>query len=177
MVDEDLSELEKSLEEDGLGEEAGGMPEQGAPKAAAGGDAKANFELTQEQKSNLNMLLDLPLKVKVELGRARVLIQDILQYGQGSVVELNKSAGDTLEVTVNNQLVAKGEVVVVNEKFALRITEIVDAETRIKRLGAAGRDSTRVLENDDNEMTQEVPEVQNSEPAAEAPEGEGNPAE
>lgn len=129
---------------------------------------KAQMQLTEEQKTNLSMILDLPLKLTVELGRARVLIQDILQYGQGSVVELNKKAGDPLEITVNNQLIAKGDVVVVNEKFAVRILEIVDHATRIKKM-AAGKDSTQILSPEETKATI-VPE-------AGAPEGAKAPKE
>lgn len=148
MADENvMDEVEKSLNGSGSDD-----------STPAGGDGEKDrkYALTEEQRSNLAMILDLPLKVTVELGRARVMIQDILQYGQGSVVELNKKAGDLLEVTVGNQLVAKGEVVVVNEKFAVRILEIVDEETRIKRLGIAGRDSSQLIVTDEEAPVDEA---------------------
>jgi flagellar motor switch protein FliN len=132
-----LEDIEKSLEGN---EEA--LDEVSQEKGSFGG---SKYNLTEEQKANLSMILDLPLRVTVELGRARVMIQDILQYGQGSVVELNKKAGDLLEITIGNQLIAKGEVVVVNEKFAVRVLEIVDEETRIKRLALAGKDSPQII--------------------------------
>ena len=88
-------------------------------------DFKAGDDALNKLKiQNLDFILDIPLKVTVELGRATVLIKDILQLGQGSVLELNKLAGEPLEILVNGKLVAKGEVVVVNEKFGVRIKEI-----------------------------------------------------
>lgn len=74
--------------------------------------------------SKMKMVLDVPLKVTVELGRTKLLINDLLQLGQGSVVELDKMAGEPMEVYVNDKLVAMGEVVVVNEKFGIRLTDI-----------------------------------------------------
>jgi flagellar motor switch protein FliN/FliY len=85
--------------------------------------------------SNLDFILDIPLEISVELGRAKVLISDLLQLGQGSVVELNKLAGEPLEVLVNQRLVARGEVVVINEKFGVRLTDIISPTERVKQLG------------------------------------------
>jgi flagellar motor switch protein FliN/FliY len=70
------------------------------------------------------MILDVPLKVSVELGRTKMLINDLLQLGQGSVIELDKIAGEPMEILINNKLVALGEVVVVNEKFGVRLTDV-----------------------------------------------------
>jgi len=88
-----------------------------------------------EKVKKLDMILDIPLKVSVELGRTRLLVNDLLQLGQGSVIELSKLAGDPLEVLVNDKLVARGEVVVVNEKFGIRLTDIVSPLERIEKLG------------------------------------------
>ena len=85
--------------------------------------------------SNLDFIFDIPLEVSVELGRTRMLIKDLLQLGQGSVIELNKLAGETLEILVNQKLVARGEVVVVNEKFGIRLTDIISPADRVKQLG------------------------------------------
>jgi flagellar motor switch protein FliN/FliY len=82
----------------------------------------------------LDFILDIPLEISVELGRARMVINDLLQLGQGSVVELSKLAGEPLEIFVNGKLVARGEVVVVNEKFGVRVTDIVSPMERIKSL-------------------------------------------
>jgi len=83
---------------------------------------------------SLDFILDIPLKVTVELGRARMAIRDILQLSQGSVVELSKFAGEPLEVLVNDKLIARGEVVVVNEKFGIRLTDIISPVERIEQL-------------------------------------------
>ena len=82
----------------------------------------------------LDFILDIPLEISVELGRTRMVINDLLQLGQGSVVELSKLAGEPLEIYVNGKLVARGEVVVVNEKFGVRVTDIVSPMERVKSL-------------------------------------------
>lgn len=90
---------------------------------------------TQEMPKNLDFLLDVYLQVSVEVGRTRMTIQDLLQLGQGSVVELSKLAGEPLDVYINNRLVARGEAVIVNEKFGIRITDIISQNERIEGLG------------------------------------------
>lgn len=75
--------------------------------------------------SKMKMVLDVPLKVTVELGRTKLLVNDLLQLGQGSVIELDKMAGEPMEIYVNDKLVAMGEVVVVNEKFGVRLTDVM----------------------------------------------------
>lgn len=95
----------------------------------AGDDALNKLKI-----QNLDFILDIPLKVTVELGRTTVIIKDLLQLGQGSVLELDKLAGEPLEILVNGKLVAKGEVVVVNEKFGIRLTDIISPIERIETL-------------------------------------------
>jgi flagellar motor switch protein FliN len=85
---------------------------------------------------NLDLLLDIPLEVSVELGRVTMLIRELLEVGTGSIVELQKAAGEPVEVLVNGRLIARGEVVVVEDNFAVRITEILSPTERIQRLGA-----------------------------------------
>lgn len=89
----------------------------------------------QKLKRELDFILDIPLDVSAELGRTRLLINELLQLGQGSVVELNKLAGEPLEVFVNGKLVARGEAVVINEKFGVRLTDIISPIERVKQLG------------------------------------------
>ncbi|HEY2899405.1 MAG TPA: flagellar motor switch protein FliN [Polyangia bacterium] len=89
---------------------------------------------TADTNRRLELLLDVPLDVSVELGRARVSIQDLLALGPGSVIELDKIAGEPLDILVNDRLVARGEAVVVNDKFGVRITDIVSQAERIARL-------------------------------------------
>lgn len=85
-------------------------------------------------KRDLDFILDIPLDVSAELGRTKLLINELLQLGQGSVVELNKLAGEPLEIYVNGKLVARGEAVVINEKFGIRLTDIISPIERVKQL-------------------------------------------
>ena len=96
-------------------------------------EAKSNR--SEEMKNDLDFILDIPLDVSAELGRARLLINELLQLGQGSVVELNKLAGEPLEVYVNGKIIARGEAVVINEKFGIRLTDIISPIERVKQLG------------------------------------------
>lgn len=84
--------------------------------------------------TNMDMLLDIPLTVSVEIGRTRLLVKDLLQLGQGAVIELEKLAGEPMEILVNGRLIARGEAVVVNEKFGVKLTDIVSPSERISRL-------------------------------------------
>lgn len=84
---------------------------------------------------NLDFILDIPLEVSVHLGRTKMLINDLLKLGQGSVIELNKLIGEPFDVYVNNKLVARGEVVVSNDKYGVRLTDIVSPLERIQQLG------------------------------------------
>ncbi|MDY6823743.1 MAG: flagellar motor switch protein FliN [Thermodesulfobacteriota bacterium] len=84
--------------------------------------------------TDLDMILDIPLELSVELGRTKMLVNELLQLGQGSIVELEKLAGEPLEIYINRKLVAKGEVVVVNEKFGVRLTDIISPVERVKSL-------------------------------------------
>jgi flagellar motor switch protein FliN len=86
------------------------------------------------QSRRIELLLDVPLELSVELGRTRMSIQELLSLGPGSVVELDKVAGEPLDILVNDRLVARGEAVVVNDKFGIRITDIVSPAERIARL-------------------------------------------
>ena len=86
------------------------------------------------KSNNLSFILDIPLDVTVQLGRTNMLVNDLLKLGQGSVIELDKMAGETLEILANQKLVARGEVVVVNEKFGIRVTEIISPMERVEKL-------------------------------------------
>jgi flagellar motor switch protein FliN/FliY len=111
-----------------------GKPQtQNPPQGARFEELKAGNGTAVAQR-DMDFLLDIPLEVSVELGRTRMLIKDLLQLGQGSVVELDKIAGEPMEILVNNKLVARGEVVVVNEKFGVRLTDIISPTERIQKL-------------------------------------------
>ena len=120
---EDVKDIDETKEGDkggeDMGEEAASMGEEAASKG--------------ETKS-MDLILDIPLTVAVELGRSKMLINDLLQLGQGSVIELTKLVGEPLEVLVNQKLVARGEVVVVNEKFGVRLTDIVSPMERVQSM-------------------------------------------
>lgn len=83
---------------------------------------------------DFDFILEIPLNLTVELGRNKMLIRELLQLGQGSVIELTKMAGEPMDIFVNNRLIARGEVVVVNEKFGIRLTDIISPEERINYL-------------------------------------------
>jgi flagellar motor switch protein FliN/FliY len=87
-----------------------------------------------ESPVNMEFLLDIPLEVSVELGRTKMLINDMLKLGQGSVIELSKLAGESLEILANQKPIARGEVVVVNEKYGVRLTEIISPMERLEGL-------------------------------------------
>jgi flagellar motor switch protein FliN/FliY len=111
----------------------GGAANDGAGAGAPAGTPAANA-LKGSPFQSLDFILDIPLRVSVELGRTQCAIRDLLQLGQGSVMELNKLAGEPLEVLVNDKLVARGEVVVVNEKFGIRLTDVISPIERIEQL-------------------------------------------
>jgi flagellar motor switch protein FliN/FliY len=109
------------------------------PAKAAAAPAAGFTELKADGRDagkaqDMDFLLDIPLEITVELGRSRMIIKDLLQLGQGSVLELEKIAGEPMDILVNNKLVARGEVVVVNEKFGIRLTDIISPTERIRQL-------------------------------------------
>ena len=93
-----------------------------------------NEETKYHTKDELDFLLDIPLVISVELGRTKMLINELLKLGQGSVIELTKSSGETLEILANQKLIAKGEVVSINDKYGIRLTEIISPQERIENL-------------------------------------------
>jgi flagellar motor switch protein FliN/FliY len=92
--------------------------------------------ITEKPKlRDIDFILDIPLEMTVLIGRTKILVQELLQLTQGSVVALDKLAGEPMEVYVNGKLIGRGEVVVVNEKFGIRITDIISPQERVKQLG------------------------------------------
>lgn len=102
-----------------------GEPEGSGPLGGGGESRSLENKFGKTDFSRLKMILDVPLKVSVELGRTKMLVNDLLQLGQGSVIELDKIAGEAMEILINDKLVALGEVVVVNEKFGVRLTDVI----------------------------------------------------
>lgn len=117
------------------------QPDGNSPDDALSGQPAKFAPLTDTAKKdgggqqNLNLILDIDVEVTVELGRSVMQIKEVLDMAPGSVIELNKLAGETVDVFVNKSLIAKGEVVVINENFGVRITEIIGAAARIQNLG------------------------------------------
>lgn len=107
---------------------------QGAAKDAGKGAAAVKSVADESHDRNLKLILDIPLKVTVELGRTKMVVSELLNLGQGSVIELSKLAGEPMEVLVNDKLVARGEAVVVNEKFGVRLTDIISQTERVEQL-------------------------------------------
>lgn len=140
-LDIDIDALKEAGGNDGVAEDA--AADSGA--AVAGKPAKkpvkklefASFDesdKTTEPPKNLDFILDIPLTISVELGRTKMVINDMLQLGQGSVIELAKLAGEPLDIYVNGKLMARGEVVLVNDKFGVRLTDIISPVERVKKL-------------------------------------------
>ena len=100
------------------------------------GASEQNPPVNSAEQGSVNMefVLDIPLEVTVELGRTKMLINDLLKLGQGSVIELTKLAGESLDILANQKAIARGEVVVVNEKYGIRLTEVISPMERIERL-------------------------------------------
>jgi flagellar motor switch protein FliN/FliY len=119
---------------------AAAMAEQETAPAASTPVQPAAFqELSREpavaaSAGKLDMVLDIPVNLTVEMGRAKMVIRNLLQLTQGSVVELDGLAGEPMSIMINGTLIAQGEVVVVNEKFGIRVTDIISAEERLRRL-------------------------------------------
>lgn len=121
-------DLAAEAEQAGAGDGSGGGGAGGGEGAAAGPAGET------ESDRNLKLILDIPLRVSVELGRTKMPVSELLNLGQGSVIELSKLAGEPMEVLVNDKLIARGEAVVVNEKFGVRLTDIISTKERVEQL-------------------------------------------
>jgi len=120
----------------GMWDEA--MDEQAASEAEAEAveldELEEDAPITGEEKRKLDAILDIPVTISMEVGRSHISIRNLLQLNQGSVVELDRVAGESLDVMVNGTLIAHGEVVVVNDKFGIRLTDVISQIERIKKL-------------------------------------------
>jgi|TARA_B110000503_G_C7119946_1_gene402025 flagellar motor switch protein FliN/FliY len=137
-------------EEDGLDDWTEAMAEQAAGDGKTDGESDDNFgmgaevaeleefvedrDITPKEKRKLDNILDIPVTIAMEVGRSKISIRNLLQLNQGSVVELDRVAGEPLDVLVNGTLIAHGEVVVVNDKFGIRLTDVISQLERIKKL-------------------------------------------
>ena len=134
------------MSEDGMDDWAAAMAEQAESEAEqeAGDNEDVQVAeldeltddapITREEKKKLDTILDIPVTISMEVGRSQISIRNLLQLNQGSVVELDRVAGEPLDVLVNGTLIAHGEVVVVNDKFGIRLTDVISQIERIKKL-------------------------------------------
>ena len=138
MADDPFDATGTKAETEGSGDDwASALSEHegsGGAQAPAFAELGSTATTAPAGSQNLDFLLDIPLEVTVELGRTRMIINKMLQLTQGSVVELDKAAGEPVEIFVNNKLLGKGEVIVVNERFGVRITEIISQADRVKNI-------------------------------------------
>jgi len=121
------------------GEWASAMADEDSAARAARPQPKVFSELSSEPSAagapgRIDMILDIPVQLTVELGRTKIPIRNLLQLAQGSVVELDRLAGEPMDVLVNGCLIAQGEVVVVNDKFGIRLTDVIAPDERLRRL-------------------------------------------
>jgi flagellar motor switch protein FliN/FliY len=134
-VDMDTFDAEKEMME-ALAQEAAAKEQNPVTKKqeVMASHSSQEPQLNTSHDQNLNRILDIPLVLSAQLGNTRMLIKDLLQLGPGSIVELDKLAGEPLEVLVNERLVARGEVVMVNEKFGIRLTDVISPTERVNKL-------------------------------------------
>lgn len=97
-------------------------------------DNSANNNAFEENKKSIDFLLDIPINITVELGRTKLLLRDLLKLSEGAILELDKFEGEPVDILVNNKLIAKGEVVVINERFGVKIVDIISTQERVKQL-------------------------------------------
>jgi len=129
--DEDLSMWDEALDEQA---EASAEESDKAEAVELEELTEDDVPITGEEKRKLDAILDIPVTISMEVGRSNISIRNLLQLNQGSVVELDRVAGEALDVLVNGTLIAHGEVVVVNDKFGIRLTDVISQTERIKKL-------------------------------------------
>lgn len=138
-----MNDQTNSGDQDAMADEwAAALSEQAEPEAAKPKQAVQPAVISELEDTgtygsndqNLDVILDIPVTISMEIGRTKISIRNLLQLNQGSVVELDRLAGEPMDVLVNGTLIAHGEVVVVNEKFGIRLTDVISAAERIKKL-------------------------------------------
>jgi len=136
-MSEEGNDTEQAAEDDwgdALAEQASAEAVEEPLEQAKLEDLTADIMGSADGTTNLDAILDIPVSLSVEIGQTRISIRNLLQLNQGSVVELDRLAGEPLDVMVNNTLVAHGEVVVVNEKYGIRLTDVISAHERVTQL-------------------------------------------
>ena len=137
-----MSEQTETSEDNGAVQQETETPQDGGSAAAGDNYERASFDELPEGagaalaagETSLDVILDIPVTLSMEIGRSRISIEDLLQLAKGSVVELDRMAGEPLDVLVNGTLVARGEVVVVNDKFGVRLCDVISPADRVKSL-------------------------------------------
>lgn len=129
--DEDLSMWDEALDEQA---EASAEESNKAEAVELEELTEDEMPISNEEKRKLDTILDIPVTISMEVGRSNISIRNLLQLNQGSVVELDRVAGEALDVLINGTLIAHGEVVVVNDKFGIRLTDVISQTERIKKL-------------------------------------------
>ena len=132
--DEDLSMWDEALDEQADAKAEGESAEEDGAQTVELEELTDEAPITGEEKRKLDAILDIPITIAMEVGRSHISIRNLLQLNQGSVVELDRVAGEALDVMVNGTLIAHGEVVVVNDKFGIRLTDVISQIERIKKL-------------------------------------------
>jgi flagellar motor switch protein FliN/FliY len=130
-VTQDTAERAEDLAGPAAGQAVGAVDAAAAPAQL---ESLADEGGPPNDSPDLESILDIPVTLSIEIGRARISIRNLLQLNQGSVVELDRLAGEPLDVMVNGTLIAHGEVVVVNDKFGIRLTDVISAQERVKKL-------------------------------------------
>ncbi len=105
------------------------------PVSAENEHQSSSSNASEQSNRSLEFLYDVPLQISVEVGRSKILLKDLLKMGEGYIIELDKLAGDPLDLYVNSRLIAKGEAVMVGDKFGIRLTDVVSAVDRVEQLG------------------------------------------
>ncbi len=119
-------EIKELLDEEGM---------ESFPSSSSSNSHKTSSTVSGKEERGLEFLYDVPLQISVEVGRSKILLKDLLKMGEGYIIELDKLAGDPLDLYVNSRLIAKGEAVMVGDKFGIRLTDVVSAVDRIEQLG------------------------------------------
>ena len=134
LGDEWAAALEEQVETESTGADTAAVAEDTSIQTAHMSDLEAEQGPGFQTDGKLDVILEIPVTMSMEIGRTRISIRNLLQLNQGSVVELDRLAGEPMDVLINGTLIAHGEVVVVNEKFGIRLTDIISPSERVKKL-------------------------------------------
>ncbi len=137
LSQEEIDALLSAMDKKEIDPEQEKVSDEESMKQQSLNSSNANESDASPRKNEMDVILDIPLEITVELGRMQMVINDLLKLGQGSVIELPKIAGETLEILANRKLIAKGELIEVNEKYGIRLTEVISPIKRVKKLNTS----------------------------------------